>query len=281
MLVDSSASDADLDSDVRASVQTADRLAPQVGGARILLRRQEFKYVVDRSTRTALRRDLLAIMRPDEYGESNGMYMVRSLYFDTPNFRAFHEKGDGAAIRHKLRVRAYGADPSQASLVRLEVKSRYLKFIHKTVIDVPRENYPEIEQSFQRRTLPPDWLVNAPGASPEFFRIQKQWGQEPKILIQYRREAFERREIGRIRVNFDDELVATSHLELLAPLQAPRRVMRYGHAVFEIKVDGVVPGWLHMLIRKYNLQNQAFSKYCYGLRSVGRISTELREQDDF
>jgi hypothetical protein len=154
-----------------------------------------------------------------------------------------------------------------------------LKFIHKTVIDVPSEKYPELEESFQRRILPPAWLVDAPGISQEFFRIQRQYGQEPKLLIQYRREAFERKEIGRIRVNFDDELMASGNLRLLEPLCGARRLMRYGHAVFEIKVDGVVPGWLHMLIAKYNLQNQAFSKYCYGMRSIARLSTELRDPD--
>jgi hypothetical protein len=34
-----------------------------------------------------------------------------------------------------------------------------------------------------------------------------------------------------------------------------------------------------MLIQKYNLQNQAFSKYCHGLRAIGRISAEIREQE--
>jgi SPX domain protein involved in polyphosphate accumulation len=101
--------------------------------------------------------------------------------------------------------------------------------------------------------------------------------QEPKVLIQYRRQAFERRELGRIRVNFDDELVATRNLQLLDPLRGARRVMRYGHAVFEIKVDGAVPSWLHMLIGKYNLQNQAFSKYCYGIRATAPLSAELRD----
>jgi hypothetical protein len=199
------------------------------------------------------------------------------LYFDTPNHRAFLEKSDGLAVRHKLRVRAYGEDPGQTSLVRLEVKTRYLSLIHKTVIDVPSEKYPEIERCFQQRTLPPEWLLHSPGISQEFFRIQRQYCQEPKVLIQYRREAFERKEIGRVRVNFDDDLRATTHLHLLAPLVAARPVLRYGHSVFEIKLDGSMPSWLHMLIRKYNLRNQAFSKYCYGMRAVARLSTSGRE----
>ena len=269
----------DLEDYVASCTQPSESSSPPVRGQQILLHRQEFKYLVDRTTRTALARDLAAIMNVDAYAETDGTYLVRSLYFDTPNFQAFKEKADGAAVRHKLRVRAYGADPTKTSIVRLEVKSRYLKFIHKTVIDVPRKQYDEVELSFRNRIMPPEWLFNAPGVSKEFFRIQKQYGQEPKVLIQYRRQAFERRELGRIRVNFDDELFATRNLQLLEPLVGARRLMRYGHAVFEIKVDGSVPGWLHMLISKYNLQNQAFSKYCYGMRSTASLSAELRESD--
>jgi hypothetical protein len=263
--------------DSRVSTHTAPSPIPKVSGKQILLQRLEFKYVVDRTTRTALTRDLLGIMRPDNYSDTDGTYLVRSLYFDTPNYHAFKDKAAGLPTRHKLRIRAYGADPSQTSLVRLEVKSRHLNLIHKTVIDVPREKYGEVEECFQRRILPPDWLLSAPNVSREFFRIQRQFGQEPKVLLQYRRQAFERKELGRIRVNFDDELVATRNLQLLNPLTGARRLMRYGHAVFEIKIDGVMPGWLHMLITKYNLQNQSFSKYCHAIRSIAAVAVEQRE----
>ncbi|MFV1963884.1 MAG: VTC domain-containing protein [Pirellulaceae bacterium] len=264
------------DAGAHQSLARLETVRSEPNGQEVLLRRMEFKYLVDRTTRTALARDVGAIMRPDAYGGEDGSYLVRSLYFDTPYHRAFLEKMDGAAIRHKLRVRAYGEDPRQTSLVRLEVKSRYLQCIHKIVVDVAREDYPEVEAAFQQRTLPPSWLLETPGVSKEFFRIQRQYNQEPKILIQYRRQAFERRELGRIRVNFDDELLATTNLELLAPLAGARRLLRYGHAVFEIKVDGAMPTWLHMLIGKYNLQNQAFSKYCYGMRSGARFSALAR-----
>ncbi|NIR49003.1 VTC domain-containing protein, partial [candidate division KSB1 bacterium] len=74
----------------------------------ILFRRMEIKYMVDRTTRTALTRDLRAFMRPDVHTSQDGAYLVRSLYYDTKAYKAYHDKMAGAAIRHKLRVRAYG-----------------------------------------------------------------------------------------------------------------------------------------------------------------------------
>lgn len=241
-----------------------------------LFNRLEVKYLVDRTTRTGLTRDLAAFMQPDRYAGAEGAYLVRSLYFDTPDYKAYHEKLAGAAIRHKLRIRAYGADPRESELVRLEVKSRYISYIYKTVVDIPRAEYGAVEAALRQRTLPPERLLNDHSASKEFFRLQRQYNFEPKVLIQYRRQAFERVELNRVRVNFDDELQATRHLDLLGPLQGPRRLLQYGHAVFEIKVDGPMPYWLHMLIDKYNLQNQAFSKYCYAVRSEARFTAAIR-----
>lgn len=237
----------------------------------IFFNRLEVKYLVDRTTRTALTEDLRAFMRPDAHAGPDGSYVVRSMYFDTRDYMSYHEKMAGTAVRHKLRARAYGEDPSQTPHVRLEVKSRYLNYIQKITVDVPRDEYCAIEDDLKRRVLPRSWGGNG-SDSMEFFRLQQQLNMEPVVLIQYRRQAFERRELNRVRVNFDDQLLATRNLELLGPLRGARSLLKYGHAIFEIKVDNVLPYWLHMLISKHDLQNEAISKYCYAVRSEARFS---------
>lgn len=243
----------------------------------IYFNRLEIKYIVDRTTRTALSRDLRAFMRPDAYAGADGGYTVRSLYFDTADYMAYHEKMAGTAVRHKLRARAYGEEPSKTPHVRLEVKSRYLNYIKKITVDLDRDEYCDVEECMKRRCLPIDFVKRQDNDSREFFRLQRQMNMEPVILIQYRRQAFERRELNRVRVNFDDELLATRNLNLLAPLQGARRLLQHGHAIFEIKVDNTLPYWLHTLISKYNLQNEAVSKYCYAVRSEARFSALARE----
>jgi len=245
----------------------------------IEFRRLEIKYLIDRTRRTGLARELQAFLRPDVHGGRDGTYRVRSLYFDSPDYMAYHEKLDGEAERHKFRVRVYGEDPSQATVVRLEVKSRYLNYIQKITVEIPRDGYKEVELAFRRRTLPPAWLMNTDTLSKEFLRLQRQRNMEPKVLIQYRRQAFERCGSNRIRANFDDELVASRSLDLLGPLQGARRVLQSGHAIFELKVDGAMPYWMHMLIAKYDLQDQALSKYCYAVRSEARLSCQERPDD--
>lgn len=245
----------------------------------ILFRRREIKYLIDRTTRTALTRDLQAFMRPDAHANSADGYIVRSLYFDTTDYMAYHEKLAGTAARHKLRIRAYGEDPRQAAITRLEVKSRFLSFIHKITVDIPVTQYPLLEPAILGKTLPPNDLLDNSDISKEFFRIQRQYNMVPKVLLQYRRQAFERAELKRVRVNFDDQLVASRNLALLDPLVAPRSLLKYGTSIFEIKVDGDMPFWLHQLISKYNLQDQAFSKFTNAIRSEARFSTFHRASD--
>ncbi len=246
----------------------------------LMFNRLEVKYLVDRTTRTALTRDLRAFMRPDAHGDSEGAYRVRSLYFDTPDYMAYAQKIAGEAARHKLRIRAYGEDPSQTPHVRLEVKSRYLSYIYKVVVDIAAEDYRDIECAIQQRHMPPPAVWNGDGMSTEFLRLKHMYNFEPKVLIEYRRQAFERNELNRVRVNFDDELVATRDLDLLGSMRGARRLLRYGHSVFEIKVDNSLPYWLHRLISKYDLQSRAFSKYCYAVQSESRVSSVARPPEN-
>jgi hypothetical protein len=243
----------------------------------VMTQRWEVKYVVDRTTRTALDRDLCALMDPDRFSSRDGSYIVRSLYFDTPDYMAYHSKISGDAVRHKLRTRIYTDKPDEAKMVRLEVKSRYIGTVHKIAADVSLENYQEIWGAVQRRTLPSQRILALDRGVREFMRLQKQYNMEPKILVQYRRRAFERRDLSRVRVNFDDELVGSRDLNLLTTLSNARRLLRYDHSVFEVKVDGVMPFWLHMLIDKYGLQNRAFSKFCFSIYSEARTSAILRD----
>jgi len=192
---------------------------------------------------------------------------------------AYHQKLAGLAQRHKLRVRLYGENLDQIPFIRLEVKSQLLNVTHKITVDFPREEYCEIERALRSRTIPPAHLLDREGISKEFFRLQKQYNMEPKILVQYRRQAFERKMIDRLRINFDDECIGSRNLDLFAPMNGARPFLGYNSTIFEIKADGSIPYWLHQLISKYELQNQAVSKFCSAVRSEARFSSVSRAND--
>ena len=245
----------------------------------IIFQRIELKYYVSRSIRTALEKDLQAFIQPDAYTAKTGGYHIRSIYYDTPDMMTYHEKLSGNAKRHKLRVRVYGEDPTTTPFVRLEVKSRVNSTIHKTTVDVPNEDYPAVEDALHNHRALPEKFMHNKDVSQEFMRLKKQYNMIPQVLVQYQRKAYEKKGANRVRLTFDYALAGSRNLDLLGPLKGGREILRYGTSIFEIKVDGIMPFWLHKLICKYDLQNQAISKYCNCLRAFGHLSLRAREND--
>ncbi len=87
--------------------------------ARDLLRRVDTKFVCDRASALAI----LASLTPDYAAlavPGGNVATYRSLYFDTPELRCFHDHRCGRRLRHKVRIRHY---PDRA-LSYLELKTK-------------------------------------------------------------------------------------------------------------------------------------------------------------
>lgn len=82
--------------------------------------RHEWKHEISVSDIIAIRHRMRAIAKPDPHAV-NGVYQIRSLYFDNLADKALREKLDGINIREKFRIRYYNGD---LSLIRLEKKSK-------------------------------------------------------------------------------------------------------------------------------------------------------------
>jgi hypothetical protein len=68
----------------------------------------------------AIRQRLRAVATPDPHA-IDGKYLIRSLYFDTPEDKALVEKQSGVSRRQKFRIRYYNGDKS---VIHLEKKSK-------------------------------------------------------------------------------------------------------------------------------------------------------------
>ena len=82
--------------------------------------RHEWKHEISPADLAVLRQRLRAAARPDGHGR-DGVYQIRSLYFDTPEDRVLREKLDGLDRREKFRIRCYDGN---YSCIRLEKKSK-------------------------------------------------------------------------------------------------------------------------------------------------------------
>ena len=65
--------------------------------------RFEFKYILSADKRKAVENDLLYFLEfaPFVADRDGYTYFVRSLYYDDPNYSAFHDKIDGLKSRYK------------------------------------------------------------------------------------------------------------------------------------------------------------------------------------
>ena len=82
--------------------------------------RHEWKIELSPSDLLILRQRLRRVLQPDTHAV-DGRYLIRSLYFDTPEDRALREKLDGVSRREKFRIRYYNGD---VSCIHLEKKSK-------------------------------------------------------------------------------------------------------------------------------------------------------------
>ena len=77
--------------------------------------RREIKYEIDPCLTEVLKQRLSAVLPADPHNGTQG-YLVRSVYFDTPDAADCCEKLDGVENRKKLRLRVYGFGDAPAKL---------------------------------------------------------------------------------------------------------------------------------------------------------------------
>ena len=83
-----------------------------------------------------MRQRLGSVMHRDAHNGAQG-YIIRSLYFDTPDDQDFSDKIDGLELRRKIRLRTYSP---QSSFAMLEMKQKQGPYQRKRSLRIARED---------------------------------------------------------------------------------------------------------------------------------------------
>lgn len=214
--------------------------------------RNEWKHVISYSDMITIRQRMRAVAKPDEHAASDGSYLIRSLYFDTPTDKALREKIDGVNTREKFRIRYYNGD---TSLINLEKKSKlnglgnkqYASLTAEEAQSIVAGNYDWMPQS--RRPL----II-------ELYSKMKSEGLRPKTIIEYTREPFVFAP-GNVRVTLDSNIrTGLGGTDFLNPdcITIPA-----GDPIFilEVKWDEFLPTIIRKAVGLDNRRSGAFSKY--------------------
>ncbi|MFO0553000.1 MAG: polyphosphate polymerase domain-containing protein [Polyangiaceae bacterium] len=236
-----------------------------------MLERYEFKYLIDETQADEIRATALSVGVRDEYAGESGRYTIRSLYFDTPEHHLFFANDREAVDRFKMRVRSYPDAPM--SPVFLEIKRRTKDVIRKSRAAIKRD----IDW---RRAMVADREVFARlspsqrNAASNFARHLLLYHLEPKILIDYEREAFASTIDNYARLTIDRKIISQPMTKL--SLEADPKAWRpIDHrvitntptciSVLELKFERRPPRWMVALVRRLELVRYSYSKYGNGI----------------
>lgn len=217
-----------------------------------VLRREE-KYplsVIDMSNYKA---KFSAILMTDKFSK-NGSYMVRSLYFDTPDDKDFFDKLKEQNLRRKIRLRIYSPYDTKA---KLELKQKENIFQKKRSLTISREDAVELINSNYTVLLKYD-----DDFAREIYSIMCMYAYKPKSIVEYQRYALMAKE-NNIRLTFDSDIRATeSSFDLFSENLPLNPVFPKDKIVFEVKYDKFLLGYISEIISTINVKNVTSSKYC-------------------
>jgi len=216
--------------------------------------RHELKYAIPFADYLTLRNRLRCIMTPDPHADSNGLYQIRSVYFDNSDDKALKEKIDGAAKREKFRIRYYNDD---LSFITLEKKMKIGNLCLKYDARITEEEFKKIVsgdilflRNHENKLL------------KEFYAKVRYQRLEPKVLVSYVREPYVYK-AGNVRVTFDSKIrTSLFHRDFLSE-KVPdiSATDDPGDMLLEVKYDEFLPEIIGSLIQVPDLRQQAFSKY--------------------
>lgn len=213
--------------------------------------RHEWKHEISTGDMLELRRRLRAVMYADPYAV-DGVYFIRSLYFDNVYDKALREKLDGVNNREKFRIRYYNGD---TSFIKLEKKSKINGLCLKNGTRLTKEQAAAFADGRADMLCDSeDPLVR------ELCRKMICQGLRPKTIVDYTREPFVY-PAGNVRVTLDYNI--RTGLGCTALLDPGAVTVPAGDApiILEVKWDEYLPDVVRDAVQLNGRFAGSFSKY--------------------
>jgi hypothetical protein len=234
--------------------------------------RFEFKYLVRDDQLPELRRRLMPFVEIDPFAARmpNREYTVRSVYFDTPTLREYHEKLAGVMDRKKLRIRVYNTATEDA-IAFLEIKRKNQWSVSKDRAMLMYRDLPAVLDTgdVERYIRCSNGSSFMRDSARKFLYHMRHDHLRPIVLVIYDREPFTGKFDPEFRCTFDKHLRFTAHQhagDLFRDTDL-RHALK-GCSIFEVKFQYTVPVWLAAIMSDLGLCRDAYSKYCIGIETV-------------
>lgn len=215
--------------------------------------RHELKYTVSAAQVALLKSRIVSLMRPDPHAGSDGIYTIRSLYFDDYDNRCYYENENGTDPREKFRIRIYN---SSSQRITLECKRKERGKTHKTSCPLTLE---QAESLIQGKAL--RLTEDLPPLLRKLTLEMKMHGLHPVVIVEYERIPYIYKN-GNVRVTFDTQISSSSNVTDFFSKDLPKRqIMPVGHHLMEVKFDEYLPDFIYRSLNLDVLRRTSFSKF--------------------
>lgn len=214
--------------------------------------RHELKYLITQWQKEIIAGRLGCFLERDAHVE-NGVYTIRSLYFDDRVHSAYEEKLMGTESRKKYRIRCYNYSDS---IIKLECKNKQGSYIFKEAASLTRKDTEQIIAGDYR------CLEGREEPVCKTFYYQCMTNQmHPVVVVDYERIPFVF-DPGDVRITFDynlREAVLTGSLfdENLPVFD----VMGAHELIMEVKYTSFLPEFIRDILTTQEAVLVAASKY--------------------
>ena len=218
--------------------------------------RHEWKYLISYGEKEMMTARMLPFFKKDPHA-INGIYMIRSLYFDDYWNTAYEEKNDGVLERKKYRIRIYNYGDK---VIKLERKKKYDAYIYKESASLTREQFEKI--------LAGDYGFLLKSEKPlcrEFYYECMSRGMRPRTIVDYEREPWIL-DAGTVRITFDMNVrAAVGSFDIFDASLPCLSVIDPGKLVLEVKYTELCPKTVRDIVPPKASEFTAVSKYvlCY------------------
>ncbi|MBD3339992.1 MAG: VTC domain-containing protein [Candidatus Lokiarchaeota archaeon] len=239
--------------------------------------RFEIKYKISIPERDNIINHISPFMKLDPHvAEGYNNYEVRSIYYDSPLKRAYHEKIHGDKVRVKLRIRFYPSfSNDENKLVFIELKRKMNENVSKSRVIAPLEDAAAIvdsntseAQTFYNTLSKEDQLI-----LENIWYLYKRYALRPVCVVSYfRRPYVSRTEGGRFRITFDTNVKVRNYNFDLKEGYGNKYVVPPQICVMEVKFTSFIPEWAVRIVQRNNVIQEKMSKFASGLRKARIIS---------
>lgn len=215
--------------------------------------RHELKYICTEAQLACIKSRIAPIMQLDPHTGPDGIYTIRSLYFDDYENTCFYENENGTDPREKFRIRIYNHN---IDAIKLELKRKEHGKTRKLSCSISKELCKDI---IDGKPLAID-CIDASIYRKFCLKVQTRL-LRPKVIVEYDRTPYIYQN-GNVRVTFDKN-IRSGHLchQFLEEQMTARPIMPTGGHVLEVKYDAYIPDFIYRSVQIENLQQTAYSKY--------------------